>query len=43
MMALSILFLGCVDTKQKLGYEVENDTNADIYVGNVESTEIIKK
>lgn len=42
-MALSILFLGCVDTKQKLGYEVENDTNADIYVGNVESTEIIKK
>lgn len=43
MMALSILFLGCVDTKQKLGYEVENDTNADIYVGNIESTEIIKK
>lgn len=43
MMALSILFLGCVDTKQKLGYEVENDSNADIYVGNVESTEIIKK
>ena len=43
MMALSILFLGCVDTKQKLGYEVENDTNADIYVGNIESTDIIKK
>lgn len=43
MMALSILFLGCVDTKQKLGYEVENDSNADIYIGNVESTEIIKK
>lgn len=43
MMALSVMFLGCVDTKQKLGYEVENDTNADIYVGNVESTEIIKK
>ena len=42
-MALSILFLGCVDTKQKLGYEVENDSNADIYVGNIESTDIIKK
>ena len=39
----SILFLGCDDTKQKLGYESENGSEVDIYVGNVESTEIIRK
>ena len=37
------LFLGCADTKQKLGYESENGNEVDIYVGNVESTEIIRK
>ena len=41
--ATSILFLGCADTKQKLGYESENGNEVDIYVGNVESTEIIRK
>ena len=41
--ATSILFLGCADTKQKLGYESENGSEVDIYVGNVESTEIIRK
>ena len=41
--AISILFLGCADTKQKLGYESENGNEVDIYVGNVESTEIIRK
>ena len=41
--ATSILFLGCADTKQKLGYESENGSEIDIYVGNVESTEIIRK
>ncbi len=38
-----MMFLGCVDTKQKLGYEAENDAEANIYAGDVESTEIIKK
>ena len=41
--AISILLLGCADTKQKLGYESENGNEVDIYVGNVESTEIIRK
>ena len=41
--ATSILFLGCADTKQKLGYESENGSEVDVYVGNVESTEIIRK
>ncbi len=39
----AILFLGCDDTKQKLGYESENGTEVDIYVGNLKSTEIIRK
>ena len=43
VIATSMLFLGCDDTKQKLGYEFENGTEVDIYVGNVESTEIIRK
>jgi len=43
VMLLSIVFFGCVDTKQKMGYELENDTNADIYIGNIASTDIIKK
>ena len=41
--AISVLLLGCADTKQKLGYESENGSEVDIYVGNVESTEIIRK
>ena len=41
--ATSILFLGCADTKQKLGYESENGSEVDVYVGNLESTEIIRK
>ena len=41
--AASILFLGCADTKQKLGYESENGSEVDIYVGDVESTEVIRK
>ena len=40
---ISILLLGCADTKQKLGYESENGSEVDIYVGNLESTEIIRK
>ena len=43
VIAAAILFLGCNDTKQKLGYESENGTEVDIYVGNIESTEIIRK
>ena len=41
--AASILFLGCADTKQKLGYESENGSEVDIYAGDVESTEVIRK
>ena len=41
--AISVLLLGCADTKQKLGYESENGSEVDIYAGNVESTEIIRK
>ncbi len=43
VIAASILFLGCADTKQKLGYESENGNEVDIYVGSIESTEIIRK
>ena len=32
----SFIFLGCTETNQKLGYESENGTEVDIYVGNVE-------
>ena len=39
----SIMFLGCADTKQKLGYEAVNDGEVDVYVGDLESTEIIRK
>ena len=39
----SIIFLGCTETKQKLGYETENDGEVDVYVGDLESTEIIRK
>ena len=37
------MFLGCADTQQKLGYETENDGEVDVYVGDLESTEIIRK
>ena len=40
---VSIMFLGCVDTQQKLGYETVNDGEVDVYVGDLESTEIIRK
>ena len=40
---MSIMFLGCGDTQQKLGYETVNDGEVDVYVGNLESTEIIRK
>lgn len=43
VIAASILFLGCADTKQKLGYEAENGSEVDIYVGDLSSTEIIRK
>ena len=39
----SILFVGCADTKQKLGYETENDKEVDIFVGDIGFTQIIKK
>ena len=39
----AILFLGCVDTKQKLGYEAEYENEVDIYVGDVKSTDVIRK
>ena len=40
---VSIMFLGCVDTQQKIGYETVNDGEVDVYVGDLESTEIIRK
>ena len=40
---VSIMFLGCADTQQKLGYETVNDGEVDVYVGDLESTEIIRK
>ena len=41
---LSFLFLlGCGDSKQKLGYENENETEVDIYVGDMASTDVIRK
>mgnify|MGYP001161146457 CR=1 FL=1 len=39
----TILLLGCVDTKQKLGYEAEYENEVDIYVGDVKSTDVIRK
>ena len=39
----SVVFLGCTETKQKLGYEAENNSEVDIYVGDLESTEVIRK
>ena len=39
----SVIFLGCTETKQKLGYETVNDGEVDVYVGDLESTEIIRK
>ena len=39
----SVVFLGCTETKQKLGYETENNSEVDIYVGDLESTEVIRK
>lgn len=41
-MVLSVMLLGCADTKQKLGYEDENGSEVDVYVGDLESTEIIR-
>lgn len=38
-----LLFLSCDVTKQKLGYELENGNEVDIYAGNLESTDVIKK
>ena len=37
----SMLILGCGETKQKLGYEVENGNDISVSVGDLESTEII--
>ena len=42
IMVLSVMLLGCADTKQKLGYEDENGSEVDVYVGDLESTEIIR-
>ena len=39
----TILLFGCVDTKQKLGYEAEYENEVDIYVGDVKSTDVIRK
>ena len=41
--AYSLLFLSSDDAKQKLGYESENGNIVDIYAGNLESTDVIKK
>ena len=38
----TILLFGCVDTKQKLGYEAEYKNEVDIYVGDVNSTDVIE-
>ena len=39
----TILLFGCVDTKQKLGYEAEYENEVDIYVGEIKSTDVIRK
>lgn len=39
----SMLILGCSETKQKLGYEVENGNDISVSVGDLESTEIIRR
>ena len=41
--ASSMLFLSCDEVKQKLGYEAENGKEVDIYVGDLESTDVIRK
>ena len=41
--ASSMLFLSCDEAKQKLGYEAENGKEVDIYVGDLESTDVIRK
>ena len=39
----SMLIFGCGETKQKLGYEVENGNDISVSVGDLESTEIIRR
>jgi len=41
--ASCVLFLSCDEAKQKLGYEAENGKEVDIYVGDLESTDVIRK
>ena len=41
--ASSMLFLSCDEAKQKLGYEAENGKEVNIYVGDLESTDVIRK
>ena len=43
VIASCMLFLSCDEAKQKLGYEAENGKEVDIYVGDLESTDIIRK
>ena len=38
-----MLFLSCDETKQRLGYESENSKEVDVYLGNLESTDVIRK
>ena len=41
--ASSMLFLSCDEAKKKLGYESENGKEVDIYVGDLESTDVIER
>lgn len=41
--ASSMLFLSCDEAKKKLGYEAENGKEVGIYVGDLESTDVIRK
>ena len=43
ILAATILFLGCNETKSKLGYETEYEKEVDINVGDIKSTDIIRK
>ena len=38
-----MLFLSCDEAKERLGYESENSKEVDIYLGNLESTDVIRK
>ena len=43
ILAATILFLGCNETKSKLGYETEYEKEVYINVGDIKSTRLISK